>query len=65
MEQRLLVETINADADRAQVRVTIVSFTPGNPIFASAPQREVDVYLVKENGAWKIDRPVEPYPFLL
>lgn len=65
MEQRLLIETIRAEPDRAEVRVTISYFMPGNPLFAGTPQREVDVYLVKEDGAWKIDRPVEPYPFLL
>jgi hypothetical protein len=65
MEQRLLIEPIRTETDRAQVRVTVSYFMPGNPLFAPAPQREVDVHLVHENGAWKIDRPVEPYPFLM
>ncbi len=65
MEQRLLIETIRVEPERADVRVTISYFTPGNPLFAGTPQQEVEVHLVKEDVAWKIDRPVEPYPFLL
>jgi hypothetical protein len=64
VEQRLLIETIRTEPERAEVRVTISYFYPGNPLFAGTPQREVDLYLVKEDGAWKVDRPVEPYPFL-
>jgi hypothetical protein len=63
-EQRLLIETVRTESDRADVRVTVSYFMPGNPLFAGTPSREVEMYLVKESGVWKIDRPVEPYPFL-
>ena len=65
MEQRLLIETIRSEPDRADVSVTINYFMPGNPLFAGTPTREIEMHLVKERGAWKIDRPVEPYPFLI
>ncbi len=64
MEQRLLIETIRSQPERADVRVTISRFMPGNPLFAGSMNQEVEMHLVKEDEVWKIDRPVEPYPFL-
>jgi hypothetical protein len=64
VERRLLIEPIKSDATSALVRVTVSRFLPGNPLFMGTSHQEVDVYLVPEGGAWKIDRPVEPYPFL-
>jgi hypothetical protein len=64
VEQRVLIEPVAVDGDRAQVRVTINRFIPGNPFFASTSRQEVTVYLVRENSVWKVDRPLDTYPFV-
>jgi hypothetical protein len=63
-EQRVLVEPVTVGADTATVRVTISRFTArADPFSTSTYHQDTTVALVREDGAWRISRPVEPYPF--
>lgn len=64
-ERRVLIEPIEVGADQAQVRVTISTFSTGpEPFSANSYHRDVTVYLTREDGAWRITRPFEPYALL-
>jgi hypothetical protein len=61
---RIVVETVSADADTAEVKVTISRFyARSDPFSASTSHRDVTVRLVREDGAWRINQPLEPYVF--
>lgn len=62
---RVLITPITVAADRAEVQVTISRFTArAAPFSTSTYHRDVTVRLVRENGAWRISQPIEPYAFL-
>ena len=63
-EQRVLVEAVMVGTDTASVKVTISRFSARpSPFSAGTYHRDTTVYLVREDGGWRISRPVEPYPF--
>jgi hypothetical protein len=63
-EQRVLVEPVTVGADTATVKVTISRFSARpEPFSATTYHRDTTVHLVREDGAWRISRPAEPYPF--
>jgi len=61
-ESRVLIETKRAEADTAEVTVTVSRFTArSEPFSAGSSHRDVTVRLVREDGAWRIQQPPEPY----
>jgi hypothetical protein len=61
---RIVVETVSSDADAAEVKVTISRFyARSDPFSANTSHRDVTVRLVREDGAWRISQPIEPYVF--
>ena len=63
-EQRVLVEPATVGTDTATVKVTISHFSARpDPFSATTYHRDTTVNLVREDGVWRISRPVEPYPF--
>ncbi len=63
-DQRVLVEPVAVGADTATVKVTISRFTARpDPFSAATSHQDTTVTLVREDGAWRISRPAEPYPF--
>lgn len=64
-DRRVLIQPVSQSADRAEVKVTISTFSArSEPFSTSTYHREVQVFLVKEPDGWRINQPVEPYPFL-
>ena len=64
-DQRILIEPMVTETDRAEVKVTISRFSArSDPFSARTYHRDVTVRLVREDGAWRVDQPAEPYPFL-
>jgi hypothetical protein len=64
-ERRVLIEPATIGADTATVKVTISRFTArADPFSANTYHQDATVDLVREDGAWRISRPTEPYPFL-
>jgi hypothetical protein len=64
IQQRVLIQPVEVEGDRALVKVTISSFSArSDPFSSSTYHREVDVRLVREAGQWRVAQPVEPYPF--
>ena len=62
---RLLVEPLRLGDDSAEVRVTISRFSAnGSPFSTNTTHQEVVVRLTREDGAWRITQPTEPYPFV-
>jgi hypothetical protein len=62
--QRVLVEAVTVGADTASVKVTLSRFSARpDPFSASTYHRDTTISLVREDGAWRISRPAEPYPF--
>ena len=63
-ERRLLIEPVSEGPERAEVKVTISTFSVhGGPLSSSTYHRDVTVRLVKEADVWRIDQPLEPYSF--
>jgi hypothetical protein len=61
-EARLVIQPIKVEADSAEVRVTVSRFYANpTPFSPSTSRNEVTVRLVREDGAWRIDQPIEPY----
>ena len=64
-EQRWLIEPVMAGADTAEVRVTLSRFSSSpQPFSATTYHRDETVRLVREDGTWRINQPVGPFPFL-
>ncbi len=64
VEQRVLIEPIREGPDTAEVKVTISRFSAqATPFSTSTTHTELTINLVKEDGAWRISQPVEPYQF--
>jgi hypothetical protein len=61
--QRVLIETVEVGEDAAEVRVTFSRFSARpEPFSAGTYHRAVNVRLVREDGAWRIGQPAEPFP---
>jgi hypothetical protein len=61
---RVLIEPVSESGDVAEVRVTVSRFSArSDPFSTNTYHNETVVRLVREDGAWKIDRPIEPYVF--
>jgi hypothetical protein len=61
---RLVVETISTTDTTAEVKVTISRFyARSDPFSSNTSHRDVTVKLIREDGAWRISQPVEPYTF--
>lgn len=57
---RIIVELISATDARAEVRVTTSRFYAGSgPFQASTSHNDTTAYLEREDGAWRITRPLE------
>lgn len=65
MARRFLIEPVRVTDDTAEVKVTISTFSAqSDPFSTSTYHREVTVRLIREDGAWKVSQPVEPYSLL-
>jgi hypothetical protein len=63
-EQRVLIEPLSEGAERAEVKVTVSTFTARSDPFSTGTwHREVVVRLVREGGAWRVSQPSDPYVF--
>jgi hypothetical protein len=63
-QQRVLIEPLADGAERAEVKVTISTFSArSDPFSTSTWHREVVVRLVREGGAWRISQPSDPFVF--
>ncbi|MDP8924960.1 MAG: ARC6/PARC6 family protein [Chloroflexota bacterium] len=61
---RVVIEPVSETGDTAEVKVTISRFaTRSDPFSAGTYHRDVTVRLVREDGAWRISQPAEPYHF--
>lgn len=61
---RIVFAPGRADADTAEVKVSITHFTSRpTPFSASTWSNELTIKLVREDGAWRVSQPVEPYSF--
>jgi len=62
--RRLVIEPVSEGADTAEVKVTISRFAArSDPFSAGTSHRDVTARLVREDGAWRISQPTEPYVF--
>ena len=61
---RIIIEPISETGDAAEVKVTISRFAARTDPFSSGTyHRDLTVRLVREDGAWRINQPAEPYQF--
>jgi hypothetical protein len=61
---RIVVETISTTESTAEVKVTISRFyARSDPFSSNTSHYDVTVKLIREDGAWRISQPVEPYTF--
>lgn len=61
---RIVVETVSTTDTAADVKVTISRFyARSDPFSSSTSHYDTTVNLVREDGAWRIRQPVEPYTF--
>lgn len=60
-QQRVVLELVSREPERAEVRATITSFSVGGPFATETYSRDVTLRLVFEDGQWRVDQPVEPY----
>lgn len=61
---RIVIEPVSETGDDAEVKVTISRFaTRSDPFSSGTYHRDVTVRLVREDGAWRINQPAEPYQF--
>jgi hypothetical protein len=62
---RIVVETVTMSDTTAEVKVTISRFyARSDPFSSSTSHYDVTVKLIREDGAWRISQPLEPYTFL-
>jgi hypothetical protein len=62
---RVLIEPVSAEGDSAEVKVTVSRFNSGGaPFSTNTYHQDYTIRLVREDGAWKIAQPVEPYAFI-
>ena len=61
---RIVIEPISETGDAAEVKVTISRFAARSDPFSSGTyHRDMTVRLVREDGAWRINQPAEPYQY--
>jgi hypothetical protein len=61
--QRVLIEAVEVGGDTADVRVTFSHFSARpEPFSAGSSHRAVNVRLIREDGAWRVSQPAEPFP---
>jgi hypothetical protein len=61
---RIVVDTVSTTDTTAEVKVAISRFyARSNPFSSSTSHYDVPVRLIREDGAWRISQPVDPYPF--
>ena len=61
---RIVVETTSTTESTAEVKVTISRFyARSDPFSSNSSHRDVTLKLVREDGAWRISQPIEPYTF--
>jgi hypothetical protein len=61
---RIVVETVTMTETTAEVKVTISRFyARSDPFSSSTSHYDVTVRLIREDGAWRISQPIEPYTF--
>jgi len=61
---RIVVQTVSTTDTTAEVKVTISRFyARSDPFSSNTSHRDVTVKLIREDGAWRISQPVEPYTF--
>jgi hypothetical protein len=59
---RIVIEPTAEDAATATVRIDVTRFSPhGGPFGSSTIHHDLNVRLVRVDGSWLIDQPVEPY----
>ena len=62
--RRIVIEPISESGDAAELKVTISRFaTRSDPFSSGTYHRDMTVRLVREDGAWRINQPAEPYQF--
>lgn len=65
VERRILIEPLRAGPDAAEVKVTISTFrADADPFSSGAYHSDVTVRLIREDGVWRITRPIETYEIL-
>jgi hypothetical protein len=61
---RIVVDTVAMSDTSAEVKVTISRFyARSDPFSSSTSHYDTTVRLVREDGAWRISQPVDPYTF--
>ncbi len=62
--RRIVIEPLSESGDAAEVKVTISRFaTRSDPFSSGTYHRDMTVRLVREDGAWRISQPAEPYQY--
>ena len=61
---RIVVEPVTQTETTADVKVTISRFyARSDPFSSSTYHNDTTVRLIREDGAWRISQPIEPYRF--
>jgi hypothetical protein len=61
---RIVVEPVTQTETAAEVKVTISRFyARSDPFSSSTSHDDTTVRLIREDGAWRISQPIEPYTF--
>ena len=61
---RIVVEPVTQTETTAEVKVTISRFyARSDPFSSSTYHNDTTVRLIREDGAWRISQPIEPYQF--
>jgi hypothetical protein len=59
---RIVVQTVSTTDTHAEVKVTLSRFYARSDPFSSGTSRyDLTVRLIREDGAWRITQPIEPY----
>ena len=62
---RIVVETVSSTDTTAEVNVTLSRFYARSDPFSSGTSRyDLTVRLIREDGAWRMTQPIEPYSLL-
>jgi hypothetical protein len=62
---RIVVETVSSTDSTAEVKVTLSRFYARSDPFSSGTSRyDLTVRLIREDGAWRMTQPIEPYSLL-
>jgi len=62
---RVLIEPVSVEGDSAEVKVTVSRFNSGGaPFSTNTYHQDYTIRLVREDGAWKVAQPAEPYALI-